>query len=144
MIGSPKSLACENYAAETWTRFQDIPALQAPHLKFIHGSVRTVDCAAKIAHILDTETQSHRTESYDYLIASSGLRRVFPTVPQSLRRKDFLEEAQQHARIVKDAQEGVAVIGGGIYCFQVVHCSSIADILTAMTQVRLAWKWQRS
>lgn len=117
LIGSPKALACEKFAPESWTRFQDIPALKSPNVNFIHGSVSTVDSAAKVAHILDTETKTNRAEPFDYVIAGSGLRRVFPTVPQSLRRSEFLTEAQQHMDDVRRAREGVVVVGGGASSF---------------------------
>ncbi|KAJ5708694.1 hypothetical protein N7488_008495 [Penicillium malachiteum] len=113
LIGAPKSLACEKYAAESWTRFQDIPALKSPDFKVIQGTVSKVDCASKIAHILDTQTKENRTEKYDYLIAASGLRRVFPVAPQSLRREEFLEEARKHVENVRTAKEGIVVVGGG-------------------------------
>ncbi|KAJ5266510.1 hypothetical protein N7478_009318 [Penicillium angulare] len=113
LIGAPKSLACEKYASDTWRQFKDIPALKSPDFNFIQGSVNKVDCASKIAHILDTETQENRTEKYDYLIAGSGLRRVFPVVPQSLRRAEFLEEAKKHVENLRNASEGIVVVGGG-------------------------------
>lgn len=113
MIGSPKALACEKFASKAWTRFQDIPGLKNPNLTFIRGNVRSVDSKGKIAHIVDSETKATRVESYDYLIAGSGLRRTFPTVPQSLRRDDFLNEANEHKSKVKNAQNGVVVVGGG-------------------------------
>lgn len=119
LIGSPKALACETFAATAWTRFQDIPALESSGLKFIQGSVSAVDFGAKVAHILDTQSQSSRSKPYDYLIASSGLRRVFPTVPQSLRRNEFLEEANRHMKEVQTAQEGVVVVGGGKLCTEI-------------------------
>lgn len=112
LIGTPKSLACEKMATESWTRFQDIPALKSPNFKIIQGSVSKVDCAAKVAHITDTTTKSTITEPYDYLIVASGLRRVYPTVPESLQRDDFLEEARKHAENVRNAQ-GVVIVGGG-------------------------------
>ncbi|KAJ6151472.1 hypothetical protein N7470_007069 [Penicillium chermesinum] len=113
LIGSPKSLACEKFAAESWTRFQDIPALKSPYINFIQGTVSTINPAEKVAHILDTATKANRIEQYDYLIAASGLRRVFPTVPQSLRRVEFLQEAQRQSKAVTNAREGIAVVGGG-------------------------------
>lgn len=116
LIGTPKSLACEKLAAESWTRFQDIPALKSPDFKIIQGSVSSVDFATKIAHILDTATNSTITESYDYLIVASGLRRGYPTVPRSLRRDDYLEEARKHTENVRNAR-GVVVVGGGMILF---------------------------
>jgi NADPH-dependent 2,4-dienoyl-CoA reductase/sulfur reductase-like enzyme len=115
LIGSPKALACEKFASESWTRFQDIPALKSPDIKFIRGSVSGVDCAAKIVRILETETQNTRNEPYDYLVVGSGLRRAFPTVPRSLRRSDFLEEAKRHAKDIRNARGGVVIIGGGMF-----------------------------
>lgn len=114
LIGSPKALASEKFAAEAWTRFQDIPGLKSPDLSFIQGSVSSVDFNAKEAHIVDSETKNSRTEPYDYLIAGSGLRRSFPTVPQSLRREEFLKEAREHMTDVKQAQDGIVIIGGGM------------------------------
>ncbi|CAI7618596.1 unnamed protein product [Penicillium palitans] len=113
LIGSPKALASEKFASEAWTRFQDIPGLKSPDLSFIQGSVSSVDFNAKEAHIVDADTKNSRTEPYDYLIASSGLRRSFPTVPQSLRREEFLKEAREHMADVKQAQDGIVIIGGG-------------------------------
>lgn len=113
LIGSPKALACEKFAAEAWTCFQDIPGLKYPDLNFIQGNVSSVDLQSKIAHIVDAKTQSNRTEYYDYLIAGSGLRRTFPTVPQSLQRNDFLQEAKRHMWDVKHARDGVVIVGGG-------------------------------
>lgn len=115
LIGSPKSLACEKFAAESWTRFKDIPALKSPDFSFIRGTVSKVDSASKIAHILDSETQQNRMENYDYLIAASGLRRIFPVAPQSVRREDFLEEAKKHVEDVRNASQGIVVVGGGLY-----------------------------
>ena len=113
LIGSPKALACEKFAPKAWTRFADIPALKAPNMEFVRGSVTSVDPERKVAQILELQSQQTRHEQYDYLIAASGLRRVFPTVPQSLCRDDFLNEAKLHRKNVQDAQEGVVVIGGG-------------------------------
>lgn len=113
LIGSPKALACEKFAPKAWTRFADIPALKAPNMEFVRGSVTSVDPERKVAQILELQSQQTRHEQYDYLIAASGLRRVFPTVPQSLCRDDFLNEAKLHRKNVQDAQEGLVIVGGG-------------------------------
>jgi hypothetical protein len=114
LIGSPKALACEKFASEAWTRFQDIPGLRSPDLSFIQGSVSSVDFSAKVAHIVDADTNNNRMEPYDYLVAGSGLRRSFPTVPQSLRRDEFLKEAREHMTNVEQARDGIVVVGGGM------------------------------
>ncbi|KAE8151754.1 putative apoptosis inducing factor [Aspergillus avenaceus] len=113
LIGSPKALACDQYASKTWIRFQDIPALKTPNLKFVRGSVSSVDCQSKTAQILDLESKETTSEKYDFLIAGTGLRRVFPTVPQSLQRDEFLKEAWNHKEDIEKARDGVVIIGGG-------------------------------
>lgn len=52
--------------------------------------------------------------AYDYLVAATGFRRAWPTVPQALTRDSYLEEALGHVRLVRDATlQGIVVIGGG-------------------------------
>lgn len=87
--------------------------MKSPDLSFIQGSVSSVDFQNKVAHIVDSETKASRSESYDYLVAGSGLRRTFPTVPQSLRREQFLKEVEEHSSDVETAPGGVVVVGGG-------------------------------
>lgn len=55
-----------------------------------------MDSSAKKTTILEAETQTSRELTYDYLIVSTGLRRSWPTVPQSLRRKQYLLETGAH------------------------------------------------
>ncbi|KAF7713380.1 Uncharacterized protein PECH_001319 [Penicillium ucsense] len=112
LIGSPKSLICEKLATASWTRFKDIPALASPHFKIVRGRVTNIDCAAKVAHVLDTATGSILAESYDFLVVASGVRRTYPVVPQSSCRTDFLQEASKHSSQVRKASD-VAIIGGG-------------------------------
>lgn len=88
--------------------------MKSPDIRFLRGSVNSVDCQSKVARILDAHTKETRKEKYDFLIASSGLRRVFPTVPQSLRRDEFVEEAKKHVDDIRNAQDGIVVIGGGM------------------------------
>ena len=114
LIGSPKALACEKYAPKAWTRFADIPALNAPNMEFVRGSVTSIDPERRVVQLLDLQSQETRHEQYDYLVAASGLRRMFPTVPQSLRRDEFLEEARRHMECVQNAQDGIVIIGGGM------------------------------
>ena len=82
-------------------------------LHCVHGSVTGIDCKRKVATIAEAVSKRHFKESYDFLVASSGLRRVFPVVPQSSTRKDYLSEVRRHIQLAKDAREGVVVIGGG-------------------------------
>jgi NADPH-dependent 2,4-dienoyl-CoA reductase/sulfur reductase-like enzyme len=114
LISSPLALASGDFMPNAWVKFDDLPALGASNISHTHGTVASVDCERKIAVISDNNTGKQYEESYDYLIAASGLRREWPTVPQSLRREEYLKEAGDHIEKVKKAKEGVVVIGGGM------------------------------
>lgn len=113
LIGSPLALADESYASKCWVKYDDIPALQDPQINILHGSVTALDCAAKKATIAAHGTAEPSQLEYDYAIIASGLRRVWPVVPQSLRRKQFLFEAGDHIRAMNNSSHGVVVVGGG-------------------------------
>lgn len=114
MIGVPLAIASQDYAHAIWKTFDEIPALQAAEIKHIQGRVVHVNCEAKSARIEDIIKGGPVTEEqYDYLIACSGLRRDWPSAPKSLARQDYLAEATGWVENVKEASEGVVVIGGG-------------------------------
>lgn len=115
LIGNPLAFASDDAASKSWTRFQDIPALKLPNVKFLQSSVASIDCGNKSVSIVDTVTKQYRQEKYDYLLVASGLRRTSPVVPQALNRDQFLAEAKSHTKAIRDAKEGVVVIGGGEY-----------------------------
>jgi len=108
-------------------KFSSLPALQVSSLKFIQGSVKSIDPESKTAKIDGKEGESD--EKYDFLIAASGLRRVFPVVPQSLTEGEYLEEARAQIEGIEQGSEGVVVIGGGIFTsfppFQVCQLTSV-------------------
>ncbi|KAL8350006.1 hypothetical protein RB598_005376 [Gaeumannomyces tritici] len=113
IIGSPLALASNEYAEKAWVKFEDVAALQQPNIRIIQGSVTRVDAESKTATITPTGSTGAREAAYDFLVAASGLRRVWPVVPQSLRRKQYLFEAGDHADAVSRAAHGVLVVGGG-------------------------------
>jgi hypothetical protein len=115
LIGNPLAFASDDAASKNWTRFRDIPALKLPNLNFLQSSITSIDCENKIASMVDTVTKQPRQEKYDYLVVASGLRRTSPVVPQALNRDQFLAEARLHTKAIRDAKEGVVVIGGGAY-----------------------------
>lgn len=82
-------------------------------MRFIHGSIASVNPATKQARIIDGATKETSVENYDFLVAATGLRRPFPVQPQALSRKAFLLEAGEHIHSVKNATDGVVVVGGG-------------------------------
>ncbi|RFU34747.1 hypothetical protein B7463_g1601, partial [Scytalidium lignicola] len=113
LIGSPLALATETYSEKAWKKFEDIPALQSPSINWIRGTASSVDCENKVALIMDFNTNQRLEHSYDYFVVASGLRRVFPTIPQSLLRIEYLDECKRHIKDVRTATGCVVVIGGG-------------------------------
>ena len=78
LIGSPLALASRDFAAKAWVKFDNLPALRSPVISWMQGSVNQVDCENKVATITDVNTGKSYEERYDYLIASTGLRRAWP------------------------------------------------------------------
>lgn len=72
-----------------------------------------MDCESKTAVIRETRSGTDQEESYDFLVVSSGLRRTWPVVPQSLTREGYFHEVNGHIDKVQNAPKGVVVIGGG-------------------------------
>ena len=108
------ALASETQAEKMWVKYEDIPALKSPNIHMLHGSVQSFDPERKVATFtargMGTETSQIE---YDFLVAAAGLRRVWPVVPQSLRRKQYLFELGEHTRTALTGRHGVVVVGGG-------------------------------
>ncbi|EWZ96636.1 hypothetical protein FOWG_03942 [Fusarium oxysporum f. sp. lycopersici MN25] len=113
LIGSPLALADSNFSKKNWVKYSDIPGLKDPSINIIQGSVTSVDPATKKATISAHLTKEKNTLEYDYLVSATGLRRVWPVVPQSKTRKQYLLEAENHITSVHNAKHGVMVVGGG-------------------------------
>ncbi|KAI1333568.1 FAD/NAD(P)-binding domain-containing protein [Xylariaceae sp. FL0016] len=113
VIGSPLALATKEYAEKAWVDYKDVKILQRPNVTFVHGTLSNVNCETKTATISETGKEEPRTESYDFFIAATGLRRVWPVVPQSLSRKAYLLEAGAHIDKVLNSTAPVLVVGGG-------------------------------
>ena len=113
MISSPLTLCDADFAPKAWQRYADLPAFNTPEISFAQGSAIKVDAERKVASIKDGITGKEYEEAYDYLIAATGLRRDWPAVPQSLTKEKYLAETGKHIELVKNAKDGVVVIGGG-------------------------------
>ncbi|TPX07361.1 uncharacterized protein E0L32_002169 [Thyridium curvatum] len=113
LIGTPLALASNEYAEKAWVRYADVGALQRPNIRVVQGSAQSVDPTARKALILKSGCDKPVETEYDYLIAASGLRRVWPVVPQALTRKQYLVEAADHIKKVSEGKHGVVVVGGG-------------------------------
>ncbi|ROV87304.1 hypothetical protein VPNG_10399 [Cytospora leucostoma] len=113
LIGSPLALADHAYAKKAWVKYTDIPAVQTPKINIIQGTAKKVDPEIKRATILEAANQTERQLTYDYLVVGTGLRRIWPVVPQSLTREQYLLETGAHIDSVRSASAGVVVVGGG-------------------------------
>ncbi|KAI0887603.1 FAD/NAD(P)-binding domain-containing protein [Annulohypoxylon maeteangense] len=113
VIGSPLALASASYSEKAWVYYKNIPILQRPDVRFVHGTVSKVDPETKTATIIEQPNQEERAEAYDFFVAATGLRRVWPVVPQSARREDYLEEARRHISAVSKSTAPVLIVGGG-------------------------------
>ncbi|KAL2258369.1 hypothetical protein VTK26DRAFT_8344 [Humicola hyalothermophila] len=113
LIGSPLALASESYSEKCWVKYDEIAALRAPNIRVLQGSVKAVDPSRKVATFAAHGGTQTEDLQYDYLVAASGLRRVWPVVPQSLRRKQYLFEAGDHIRAMTAGRHGAVIVGGG-------------------------------
>ncbi|TGJ80802.1 hypothetical protein E0Z10_g7969 [Xylaria hypoxylon] len=113
IIGSPLAMASKEYAEKAWVEYKNIKILQRPNVTFVQGTVANVDCENKTATIAEHKTHKTRVESYDFFVAATGLRRVWPVVPQALTRETYLTEVGAHCDKVLNATAPVLVVGGG-------------------------------
>ncbi|KAL2129099.1 hypothetical protein VTI74DRAFT_8216 [Chaetomium olivicolor] len=115
LIGTPLGLASDTYASKCWVKYDEIPALQSPNIHVLHGSMQSVDAERKIATYLPHGAAADATSElqYDYFVAATGLRRVWPVVPQSLKRKQYLFEMGDYTREATTGRHGVVIVGGG-------------------------------
>ncbi|KAI1410576.1 FAD/NAD(P)-binding domain-containing protein [Hypoxylon sp. FL1857] len=113
VIGSPLALASHSYAEKAWVNYKNIPVLQRPNVRFVHGTVSKIDPESKTATIIEQPNSGERAEAYDYFVAATGLRRVWPVVPQSAKKEDYLKEAGRHIDAVINSIAPVLVVGGG-------------------------------
>jgi NADPH-dependent 2,4-dienoyl-CoA reductase/sulfur reductase-like enzyme len=94
-------------------KYDELPAFKDESISWAQGSVVKINAEEKSATIKNSETGENYEESYDYLIAATGLKRDWPAVPQSLTREKYLAEVGVHIDDVKKAKDGVVVVGGG-------------------------------
>ncbi|KAI1113197.1 FAD/NAD(P)-binding domain-containing protein [Nemania sp. NC0429] len=113
IIGSPLAMASKEYAEKAWVEYKHVKVLQRPNVTFVQGTVTDVDCEDKRATIVDRRTQKTRVESYDFFVAATGLRRVWPVVPQALTREAYLKEVGAHCDRVLNSTAPILVVGGG-------------------------------
>ncbi|WJG35743.1 uncharacterized protein FOBCDRAFT_186369 [Fusarium oxysporum Fo47] len=113
LVGSPLALFDQEYANKTWVKYQDIPEMHGSLIKHIQGAVMEVNCVEKKAVIVDGVTKTRMVQSYDILVAASGLRRAWPIAPRAKTKEEFRSHIVQHTSSFGDASRGVVIVGGG-------------------------------
>ncbi|KAL3476723.1 hypothetical protein BJX99DRAFT_227203 [Aspergillus californicus] len=111
LIGQPLALSSQKWAETFWIKYADLPALQTPDIRCVQGHIEALDSSSKTATVATTKGSVH--ETYDYLITCTGLRREYPSAPHSFTREKYLAEAAETLTKIRDASNGVIVIGGG-------------------------------
>lgn len=105
----------KEFSEKAWVEWKDIKVLQRPNVRFIQGKLSKIDPESKTASIAERGVEALRQEKYDFFLAATGLRRVWPVVPQALTRKAWLQEAGKHIDAVANSTAPVLVVGGGEY-----------------------------
>jgi NADH dehydrogenase FAD-containing subunit len=133
-IGSPLALSSLDYATTAWRRYDEIAALQHPNIHIRQGRLTNIDPDKRIGYIrLDGCEVSE--QPYDFFIAATGLRRVWPVVPQSLTKAEYLAETADHIKSVATASHGTVVIGGGAVGIEMAAEAKLCHPHTKVTLV---------
>lgn len=129
----------KKYAEKNWVEYKNVTILQRPDVQFVHGSVTKVDPATKTATIRESSDQHERTETYDFFISATGLRRVWPVVPSALTKKAYLIEMNRHIDAVTSSSDPVLVVGGGA-----VGIEMAAELKTVQPNVKVTLAHSRA
>jgi NADH dehydrogenase FAD-containing subunit len=109
------AFASESYAAQAWETFGNIPRLQHPNISFLRGTVTNINYEQRTATYKPINSAQELTQNYDYVAVCTGLRRNWPVVPRELTREKYLLETQDYVRGIREAKDGVVVIGAGTF-----------------------------
>jgi NADH dehydrogenase FAD-containing subunit len=112
-IGAPLAHVARSYVQPFWRRFLDIKALQRPDITILQASLKHVDLEKKRLNVIEVTTGVNQTESYDYLVLATGLKREFPIAPSDLSKEQYLRAAKRHIDGIENAKGGTAVVIGG-------------------------------
>ena len=127
-------MSSPGYATKAWRRFDDIAALQHPNIHIKQGSLTNIDPDRRVASIKLKGGEVHE-QPYDFFIAATGLRRVWPVVPQSLTKEEYLAETADHIESVRTASHGTVVIGGGAVGIEMAAEAKLCHPHTKVTLV---------
>jgi NADPH-dependent 2,4-dienoyl-CoA reductase/sulfur reductase-like enzyme len=82
-------------------------------VRITQGSLTSIDADQRVASIRLSGSGGLQEFHYDFFIAATGLRRVWPVVPQSLTKEKYLAETADHIESLTGTSHGTVVIGGG-------------------------------
>jgi len=133
-IGSPLALSSPDYATKAWRKYDDIAALQHPSIHIKQGRLANIDPDRRVGRIQLNDCEAHE-QPYDFFIAATGLRRVWPVVPQSLTKAEYLAETADHIESVTTASHGTVVIGGGAVGIEMAAEAKLCHPHTKVTLV---------
>lgn len=109
--------------------------MQHPNVIITQGSVTDVDPDQRVAKIRLSESDQTQEQQYDFFVAATGLRRVWPVVPQSLTKEKYLAETADHIECVTTASHGTVVIGGGAVGVEMAAEAKLCHPHTSVTLV---------
>jgi NADH dehydrogenase FAD-containing subunit len=134
-IGSPLALSSPDYATKAWRKYDDIAALQHPNIHIKQGRLTHIDPDRRVGQIRLSGCEVPSEQPYDFFIAATGLRRVWPVVPQSLTKAEYLAETADHIKNVIVASHGTVVIGGGAVGIEMAAEAKLCHPHTKVTLV---------
>jgi NADH dehydrogenase FAD-containing subunit len=128
-------LSSPDYAPKAWRKYDDIAALQHPSIHIRQGRLTNIDPDRRVGQINLRGSCEVSEQPYDFFIAATGLRRVWPVVPQSLTKAEYLAETADHIKSVTTASHGTVVIGGGAVGIEMASETKLCHPHTKVTLV---------
>lgn len=108
--------------------------MQHPNIHIKQGTLANIDPDRRVGQIHLSNGEIF-DQPYDFFIAATGLRRVWPVVPQSLTKDEYLAEAANHIQSVSAASHGTVVIGGGAVGIEMAAETKLCHPHTKVTLV---------
>jgi NADH dehydrogenase FAD-containing subunit len=116
-MGSPLAHTSKLFAPSAWYKFSDMDSLKRPNIEVLQGSALHLDPQAKELHWQKKYRDSSGSEldilKYDYLVASTGIQRLWPILPRSMNSIDYQTDAQDYIADLGKAGPTIVVVGGG-------------------------------
>ncbi|KAF2258879.1 FAD/NAD(P)-binding domain-containing protein [Lojkania enalia] len=116
-VGAPLAHVAPKHTPKMWKRYSRMNELRHHNIHFKHGSVKNLDPEAKLVEWQDRNGKVE-TQSYDYVVIATGLKRHWPAVPKSGSFAEYTKDARELINQITgkgEQQDGrkVVVIGAG-------------------------------